>query len=185
MHFLKLNNLKLDKYKKILAFSLTEILVVISIVGILSAVAVPAYKKYTVKAKIVEGVAIADRAKDFTISYYLKNGVMPTNTDLAKEFSSTSVADIVSINSKQVNLIGYNSTHYNDKTFIAVVLNFYVGESGRNSFYVGIVADTTTGEITTECGLWDISSSYSWVIKDTTYLPVGCKDTNVSAFAGF
>jgi type IV pilus assembly protein PilA len=44
-------------------FTLIELMIVVAIIGILAAVALPAYQDYTVRAKVTEGLSIADAVK--------------------------------------------------------------------------------------------------------------------------
>ncbi|WP_040816565.1 pilin [Aequoribacter fuscus] len=60
-------------------FTLIELMIVIAIVGILSAVALPAYQDYTVRAKLSEVLAAAGSAKTSYSEYVSATGTFPTS----------------------------------------------------------------------------------------------------------
>ncbi|EMT2817046.1 pilin [Neisseria gonorrhoeae] len=64
-------------------FTLIELMIVIAIVGILAAVALPAYQDYTARAQVSEAILLAEGQKSAVTEYYLNNGKWPENNDKA------------------------------------------------------------------------------------------------------
>lgn len=64
-------------------FTLIELMIVVAIVGILAAIAIPAYQDYTVRAKVSEIMAMASAAKSSISEYYISQGSMPATTTAA------------------------------------------------------------------------------------------------------
>jgi type IV pilus assembly protein PilA len=59
-------------------FTLIELMIVIAIIGILAAIAIPAYQNYTIRAQVTEGLNLADGWKTSISEYYAQNGAFPT-----------------------------------------------------------------------------------------------------------
>jgi type IV pilus assembly protein PilA len=61
-------------------FTLIELMIVIAIVGILAAVALPAYQDYTIRAKMSEALATIGEAKTSVSEFFIANGTLPANS---------------------------------------------------------------------------------------------------------
>ncbi|EMU3698447.1 pilin, partial [Neisseria gonorrhoeae] len=72
-------------------FTLIELMIVIAIVGILAAVALPAYQDYTARAQVSEAILLAEGQKSAVTEYYLNNGIWPENNGDAGVASSSSI----------------------------------------------------------------------------------------------
>ncbi|HEZ8475025.1 TPA: pilin, partial [Neisseria gonorrhoeae] len=72
-------------------FTLIELMIVIAIVGILAAVALPAYQDYTARAQVSEAILLAEGQKSAVTEYYLNNGKWPENNGDAGVASSSSI----------------------------------------------------------------------------------------------
>jgi type IV pilus assembly protein PilA len=64
-------------------FTLIELMIVVAIIGILAAIAIPAYQDYTIRAKVTEGLNAVAPAKQSVAEYYITVGKMPTDADAA------------------------------------------------------------------------------------------------------
>ncbi|HHR5790706.1 TPA: pilin, partial [Neisseria gonorrhoeae] len=69
-------------------FTLIELMIVIAIVGILAAVALPAYQDYTARAQVSEAILLAEGQKSAVTEYYLNHGKWPENNTSAGVASS-------------------------------------------------------------------------------------------------
>jgi len=72
-------------------FTLIELMIVVAIIGILAAVAIPAYQDYTVRAQVSEGLSLASGAKTALAEFYNHRGSFPTggNTSIGLESSGS------------------------------------------------------------------------------------------------
>ena len=64
-------------------FTLIELMIVVAIIGILAAIALPAYQDYTARAQMSEAMVLADGQKGAVTEFFADRGVMPANNGAA------------------------------------------------------------------------------------------------------
>src|SRR5215211_5676461 len=85
-------------------FTLIELMIVVAIIGILAAIAIPAYQDYTIRAQVSEGMNLAAAAKAAVAESFLNRGTAPANrtvagmSDLATDTSGKYVSQVAVTN---------------------------------------------------------------------------------------
>ena len=148
-------------------FTLIELMIVIAIIGILAAVALPAYQDYTVRAKVSEGAIAASAIKVGVTEMFADNGMAGITTYKAVVKTASDAGEITTDKIKAIS-VADNGTISVDMTSIpqisaAGVLAYVPQIAG------GVLSDTnTTGSIT-----WDCSTATTTIANE--FLPANCR----------
>jgi len=137
-------------------FTLIELMIVIAIIGILAAIAIPAYLDYTVRAKITEGLNLTGGAKVAVSEYYHANGEFGSNNPdyglaAADKISGNHVSSVTA--GKTAGGLG----------LITIKLGQVGGKASGGTIL--LTAATSEGSLT-----WTCSSA-----MDNKYLPSSCR----------
>lgn len=136
-------------------FTLIELMIVVAIIGILAAVAIPAYQDYIARAQVSEAVTLLGGAKTPMAEFYADNGAWPANvTTVVPNISGTYVGSITQ---------SAAST-----TALAQTLTATMKATGVNS---GIAGKTLTMATTDGGNTWTCDGG---TLEDK-YLPGACK----------
>jgi type IV pilus assembly protein PilA len=135
-------------------FTLIELMIVVAIIAILAAIAIPAYQDYIVRAQVTEGMSLASGAKASVWDYVSNHGTLPTDNQEAGLAKDTSIAG-----------------NYVSKVDISdgrIIATF--GGPKANSHLTGVLILSPTMS----------AGSIAWTCDPSTvpgkYLPTSCRD---------
>ncbi len=163
-------------------FTLIELMIVIAIIGILAAIAIPQYQDYVTRSKITEGFNLAAPAKTALAETYQSLGRTPTGTNAAGG-NSWGLPTAASITGHYVSGVLLNGTPTGGGPTITVTYNTQVGGGVISGNAVVLTADTGSGSIAWACGYQTVtangktvgSASGNGTTVPAKFLPANCR----------
>jgi type IV pilus assembly protein PilA len=131
-------------------FTLIELMIVVAIIGILAAIAIPAYQDYTIRSQVTEGLNLAASVKAGVAEFYAQNGTWPTTlTNLGMDPAnppSGKYVDQVLVNTGTINIRYQDTAPFQaNKNIDLLVLSLRPTISGT-------AASTSNGDVVWTCG---------------------------------
>ena len=145
-------------------FTLIELMIVVAIVGILAAIAIPAYQDYTVRAKVTEGLSLMNSGKILVEDTFTSGG-----TPAMANITNTWVAPSATSNVTTVAVT----------TGGAVIAQFAAGAGPMSGQFVGLFATLNAGQpVTWICGTAANAAATAPAGTTTNYryLPQNCRN---------
>jgi type IV pilus assembly protein PilA len=111
-------------------FTLIELMIVIAIIGILAAIAIPAYQNYVIRSQVTEGLSLADTWKTSVGEFFASYGSFPTGYSVPG--TSTTIAMATISSGKYVSQITVVAGGQIQITYAGAAANAKLATSGAN-----------------------------------------------------
>ncbi|MDB6095836.1 MAG: fimbrial protein precursor [Francisellaceae bacterium] len=149
-------------------FSLIELMVVIAILGVLIAVAIPSYKNYVKRAQMLEVITVGESLAPLLIEYFNSYGTFPTTFNGAATGVTIAYTPTPNVTNfyYSVSATAYTTARYE------IIGGSNLGFPRVNFFFIA-----NNGVIQRYCGFYNTSDAGSAL----AYMPSSCNSTNLGA----
>ena len=137
-------------------FTLIELMIVVAIIAILAAIAIPAYQDYLVRSQVSEGAVLTDGAKTAISEFYSNTGRFPGSN------ASAGLATDTSITGKYITSVNVGST---SGQIVATFNSTAANTAIQGSTFI-LSATTSAGSISWSCTRSNVAQKY---------LPTSCR----------
>lgn len=140
-------------------FTLIELMIVVAIIAILAAIALPAYQDYVIRSQVSEGAVLADGAKTAVAEFYSNRGTAPTSN------ADAGLAAAASITGKYVSQVAVGANGVITATYSSTA-----PRRANNTINSSTLVFTPSFGATAGSTVWTCSSAIA-----PKYLPTICR----------
>jgi type IV pilus assembly protein PilA len=144
-------------------FTLIELMIVVAIIAILAAIAIPAYQNYLIRTQVSEASVLTDGAKTAVAEYYSNTGKFPGSN------SSAGLALAASISGKYV--LSVDVAAGSNPGVIFATFNATQANAAIQGLHFALSPITTSGSIS-----WSCNDTAKDTTVDPKYLPQSCRN---------
>ena len=153
-------------------FTLIELMIVVAIIGILAAIAIPQYQNYVARAQMSEALSLASGGKVALAEYFNVNGEFPDSNDAAGMDTNTNIKGkyVTSVTVSRVVASGTGDTAVDAQGILTVLVDQDDAHSKIKGGEMKLTGTSSGGSIT-----WVCSSPATPLPTLTNFLPSSCK----------